>query len=40
VLFEPAVGPLPQAHPGKPLRDRRRYPQLASNLSNEVQYEA
>jgi DNA invertase Pin-like site-specific DNA recombinase len=40
VLFEPAVGPLPQAHPGKRFRNRRRYPQLASNISNEVQYEA
>lgn len=40
VLFEPVVGPLPQAQPGKRFRDRRRYPQLASNMSNEVQYEA
>jgi len=40
VLFEPVIGPLPQARPGKRFRDRRRYPQLASNLSNEVQYEA
>jgi Recombinase/Recombinase zinc beta ribbon domain len=40
VLFEPVVGPLPQAEPGKRFRDRRRYPQLASNMSNEVQYEA
>jgi DNA invertase Pin-like site-specific DNA recombinase len=40
VLFEPVVGPLPHAQPGKRFRDRRRYPQLASNLSNEVQYEA
>ena len=40
VLFEPVIGPLPQARPGKRFRDRRRYPQLASNISNEVQYEA
>ena len=40
LLFEPVVGPLPQAEPGKRFRDRRRYPQLASNMSNEVQYEA
>jgi DNA invertase Pin-like site-specific DNA recombinase len=40
MLFEPVNGPLPHAHPGKRFRDRRCYPQLASNLSNEVQYEA
>jgi hypothetical protein len=40
VLFEPAFGPLPQGQPGKRLRDRRRYPQLASKISHEVQYEA
>jgi DNA invertase Pin-like site-specific DNA recombinase len=40
ILFEPVVGSLPHAHPGKRFRDRRRYPQLASNMSNEVQYEA
>ena len=40
VLFEPVIGPLPQARPGKRFRDRRRYPQLASNTSHEVQYEA
>jgi len=40
MLFEPINGPLPHAHPGKRFRDRRCYPQLASNLSNEVQYEA
>jgi DNA invertase Pin-like site-specific DNA recombinase len=40
VLFEPATGPLPQAQPGKRFRDRRHYPQLASNMSDEVQYEA
>jgi len=40
VLFEPTMRPLPQAQPGKRFRDRRRYPQLASKTSNEVQYEA
>lgn len=40
LLFEPSVGPLPQAQPGKRFRDRRRYPQLASKMPNEVQYEA
>jgi hypothetical protein len=40
VLFEPPTGPLPQAHPGKRFRDRRRHPKLASKVSNEVQYEA
>ena len=40
VLFEPVIGPLPEARPGKRFRDRRCYPQLASNISNEVQYEA
>lgn len=40
LLFEPATGPLPQAQPGKPYRDRCRYPQLASKMPNEVQYEA
>jgi hypothetical protein len=29
ILFEPPVGPLPRAHPGKRFRDRRRYPQCA-----------
>jgi DNA invertase Pin-like site-specific DNA recombinase len=40
LLFEPTVGPLPQAQPGKRFRDRRHYPQLASKIPNEVQYEA
>jgi hypothetical protein len=40
LLYEPTNGPLPQAHPGKRFRDRRRYPQLASKMFNEVQYEA
>jgi hypothetical protein len=40
ILFEPPTGPLPEAHPGKRLRDRRRFPQLESKISNEVQYEA
>jgi DNA invertase Pin-like site-specific DNA recombinase len=40
ILFEPPTGPLPQARPGKRFRDRRRFPQLPSNVTNEVQYEA
>jgi len=40
LLFEPVTGPLPQAQPGKRFRDRRLYPQLASKMPNEVQYEA
>ena len=40
LLFEPATGPLPQPQPGKPLRDRCRYPELALKIPNEVQYEA
>lgn len=40
VLFEPVTGPLPKAQPGSRFRDRRRYPQLVSKVSNEVQYEA
>jgi hypothetical protein len=40
ILFAPVVGPLPHAHPGKRFRDRRCYPQLASHVSNGVQYEA
>jgi len=40
ILFEPPAGPLPKAQPGKRFRDRRRYPQLSSKTSNEVQYEA
>ena len=38
MLFEPPTGPLPRAHPGKRMRDRRRYPQLAPHVRNEVQY--
>jgi len=34
ILFEPATGPLPRAHPGKRFRDRRRYPQCASHARN------
>jgi len=30
LLFEPPVGPLPKAQPGKRLRDRRRYPPVCS----------
>ncbi len=40
MLFEPTDGLLPRAQPGKRLRDRRRYPQLAFKTPNEVQYEA
>lgn len=40
LLFEPPAGPLPKAHPGKRFRDRRRYPQCAPHVRNEVQYEA
>jgi DNA invertase Pin-like site-specific DNA recombinase len=39
-LFEPIIGPLPKAHPGKRFRDRRRYLQNMFNIPNEVQYEA
>jgi DNA invertase Pin-like site-specific DNA recombinase len=40
ILFEPPLGPLPRAHPGKRFRDRRRYPQCASHARKGVQYEA
>jgi hypothetical protein len=40
ILFEPVTGPLPKAQAGKRFKDRHRYPKLASNKSNEVQYEA
>jgi DNA invertase Pin-like site-specific DNA recombinase len=40
VLFEPPTGPLPQAHPGKRLRDRRRYPECVPSMRKEVQCEA
>ena len=40
LLFEPPTGPLPRAQQGKPLRDRRRYPQCASHIRKELQYEA
>jgi hypothetical protein len=40
LLFDPESGPLPKAEPGKRLRDRRQYPQLAFRMPNEVQYEA
>jgi DNA invertase Pin-like site-specific DNA recombinase len=40
LLFEPANDPLPQPQPGKPFRDRSRYPRLALKMPNEVQYEA
>jgi DNA invertase Pin-like site-specific DNA recombinase len=40
ILLEPISGAPPKAHPGKRFKDRRRYPQCASNVQNEVQYEA
>jgi len=40
ILLEPISGPPPKAHPGKRFKDRRRYPQCACNVQNEVQYEA
>lgn len=40
ILFDPPTGPLPVAHPGKRLRDRRQYPQLASHAQKGMQYEA
>lgn len=40
LLFEPIVGPLPRAHPGKRFKDRRCHPQCVSKRQNEVQYEA
>jgi len=40
LLFDPDGGPLPKAEPGKRLRDRRQYPQLAFRMPNEAQYEA
>ena len=32
ILFEPPTGPLPAAHPGKRLRDRRQHPKLVSQV--------
>ena len=32
LLFEPPTGPLPGAHPGKRLRDRRQHPKLVSHV--------
>lgn len=40
LLFEPPTDPLPRAQQGKPLRDRCRYPQCASHIRKELQYEA
>ena len=40
LLFEPPAGPLPKAQPGKRLKDRRHYSQLAPYRPKEVQYEA
>lgn len=38
MLFEPPSGALPRAHPGKRMRDRRRYPQLTPHVRKQVQY--
>jgi Recombinase zinc beta ribbon domain len=40
LLFEPPTGPLPSPQQGQRFRDRRRYPQCAPHVRNEVQYEA
>ena len=40
ILFEPPTGPLPIAHPGKRLRDRRHHPKLVSHVQEGAQYEA
>jgi DNA invertase Pin-like site-specific DNA recombinase len=36
LLFALPTGPLPQAHPGKRFRDRRRYPQCAPHVRKEL----
>jgi hypothetical protein len=38
LLFEPLSDPPPRAHPGKRMRDRRRYSKLAPHVRKEVQY--
>ena len=40
ILFAPFDGQPPEPQQGKPLRDRRRYPKLATHVRKEVQYEA
>jgi DNA invertase Pin-like site-specific DNA recombinase len=40
ILFAPFDGPPPQPLQGKRLRDRRRYPKLATHVRKKVQYEA
>jgi DNA invertase Pin-like site-specific DNA recombinase len=40
ILFEPPTGPLPRAHRGKRVGDRRRYPECVPNMRKEVQCEA
>jgi len=37
-LFAPIEGPLPTAQPGKPLKDRRRFPESSCSIEREVQY--
>lgn len=39
-LFEPITRPFPKPHRGKRYKDRRPYSQNASNMPDEVQYEA
>jgi DNA invertase Pin-like site-specific DNA recombinase len=36
LLFAPPTGPLPRAHPGKRLRDRRQYPECAPHMRKEL----
>lgn len=38
ILFAPLTGPLPKAHPGKRMKDRRRFPRCTSQRTNKVQY--
>lgn len=40
ILYEPPLGPLPTALPGKKYRDRRVYPKLAAHMRHEVQSDA
>lgn len=40
ILVAPLTGPLPKPHPGKRMKDRRRYPRCTSKRTNEVQYAA
>jgi DNA invertase Pin-like site-specific DNA recombinase len=40
ILFEAPAGPLPRKQPGRPLRDRRRYPKLVPHTRKGVQSDA